>query len=478
LSCAKKEEFGTLSLMRTLLRLLLICLTACLPTEKGSKVQALMDDSEFATFKKEYRRYFGQELITKLSEMKMNGESLFQPYSGYWYPEHSRAPRGGSNVYGTLDKYDKAFARSSASWEQENHTITDPNSPQAKWYGHCTGFASAAVRHPEPARSVTHNDVVFSPEDIKALLAEVYMSPEFIILGGNKCEEHGAKKPRSMRPNQQKLEACEDINPASLHLALTNVLGQENAFPFVTERSRDAQVWNYPTFKYECVNCINQSWPQEITRTQAAALLGEREYRFTREDAKFYNIQMRVYFVESLRERELLNQTQATSTETYTYVLETDADGHIIGGEWYGQSYQKHPDFLWLPIGVSPGNGEKEFANPHVKFDDVFFLARQSTSQPFDLGIQGNEQTLTTHAHAVTFNGEALRITTSPVRIELKSLATPTATQVLINQETIRVSSDATISADTDLPSGIHVLKIETSSSEGKQSSDLVFRVL
>lgn len=42
-----------------------------------------------------------------------------------------------------------------------------------------------------------------------------------------------------------------------------------------------------------------------------------------------------------------------TRTDQYDYVLELNAAGAIVGGEWIGQSKQAHPDFLWLPTGVA-----------------------------------------------------------------------------------------------------------------------------
>ncbi len=42
--------------------------------------------------------------------------------------------------------------------------------------------------------------------------------------------------------------------------------------------------------------------------------------------------------------------SQFTIRETHDYVLELDADGAILGGEWLGDSRTDHPDFLWLPI--------------------------------------------------------------------------------------------------------------------------------
>lgn len=36
-------------------------------------------------------------------------------------------------------------------------------------------------------------------------------------------------------------------------------------------------------------------------------------------------------------------------TDLYEYILELDANGKIIGGEWVGQSKTNHPDFFWFP---------------------------------------------------------------------------------------------------------------------------------
>ena len=41
-----------------------------------------------------------------------------------------------------------------------------------------------------------------------------------------------------------------------------------------------------------------------------------------------------------------------THEDNYTYVLEVDAEGKIIGGEWTGASKVHHTDILTLPTGV------------------------------------------------------------------------------------------------------------------------------
>lgn len=54
-----------------------------------------------------------------------------------------------------------------------------------------------------------------------------------------------------------------------------------------------------------------------------------------------------------------------TQTDHYQYVLELDAAGKIIGGEWVGESRYTHPDFLWLPKSSSVttvGGGKISYA--------------------------------------------------------------------------------------------------------------------
>lgn len=57
--------------------------------------------------------------------------------------------------------------------------------------------------------------------------------------------------------------------------------------------------------------------------------------------------------------------------DTYHYVLELDAAGAVIGGEWLGASNLNHPDFVWLP--VAPRGG-----NPHIDIDEVRAMIAES----------------------------------------------------------------------------------------------------
>jgi hypothetical protein len=61
-----------------------------------------------------------------------------------------------------------------------------------------------------------------------------------------------------------------------------------------------------------------------------------------------------------------------THTDRYDYILEVDAAGKIVGGEWIGSSKRQHPDFVWLPIRVgstSVAGGKITYANVKMLYD-------------------------------------------------------------------------------------------------------------
>jgi hypothetical protein len=75
---------------------------------------------------------------------------------------------------------------------------------------------------------------------------------------------------------------------------------------------------------------------------------------------------------------------QYTHKDTYTYVLELDAAGKIIGGEWTGDSKTDHPDFLWLPLSVSAqsvAGGKITYARVKQLYD-LSLLPPGSTTPP------------------------------------------------------------------------------------------------
>lgn len=105
------------------------------------------------------------------------------------------------------------------------------------------------------------------------------------------------------------------------------------------------------------ISVFGYSGPAEIT--VRADLAGDAavpaEYVFNNNAAKLYYVKTDVEYIAespSSMDGNLADVIDTyTHTDHYEYILEVDADGDIVGGEWVGASKRAHPDFLWLPTG-------------------------------------------------------------------------------------------------------------------------------
>ena len=106
-------------------------------------------------------------------------------------------------------------------------------------------------------------------------------------------------------------------------------------------------------------------------------------YTFNSKATKFFHVQADVYYItesSSSTDGNLRSRiNDFTRTDPLDYVLELDADGKIIGGEWVGDSKQKHPDFLWLPISPSTTG---TWANGKLTYAQVKGLLDRSLTAP------------------------------------------------------------------------------------------------
>ena len=128
-------------------------------------------------------------------------------------------------------------------------------------------------------------------------------------------------------------KGCRDTNPASLYLAVTNILGR-NKIPFGIDADAGSHVWNYPIYQARI------SEQTMIDKNQANTLLGLDEnldYPFNDDAVNFAHVKM------TLEKSHSMNLDM---------ILELDADNKVIGGEWVGGSRTRHPDFIWIPMGA------------------------------------------------------------------------------------------------------------------------------
>jgi hypothetical protein len=269
-------------------------------------------------------------------------------WHGDWWPlsEGGTARRSSPNELSPLEKYDLVTNQNSSATQWERARARQFG--DVSWAGHCNGLASAAMKEPEPRKNAVYNGVTFTPDDVKGLLVEMWQGGGKIV--GGRCQSNNLERDSYGRPIDPH---CRDLNPGTLHLALTNFVGK-NRISVILDVSNEEEVWNFAVSSFE-------SAVRKVTKEEALRILGLNgsNYPFHATASQFANVSTTVRFA---------SQPQIT----LQYILELNAEGRILGGEWSGNSKKSHPDFIWRPD--SSPNPE----NPHINPEIVRQIARLS----------------------------------------------------------------------------------------------------
>jgi len=368
---------------------------------------------------------FGLALETRLDVLPREGRARTTPWSETYWPameDSMNARWQGPSVLSPLEKYDQAFngwqpppgfmalrpltqdSCRSGAWDRAYY---DQLGPAAKlwsdtkgvgrahngrdddgdgrvdecddldgmesWWGSCHAWTPAAILEPEPLEAVTVNGVRFEPSDVKALLILLYDESRQIAVG-DRCTLTNQPRDASGRIIDN---ACRNTNAGAFHLLVSNLLGMQGR-AFAEDRVADAEVWNQPLTGYRVLA------QREVTLAEALARLGlpaGDKYPFNADAKRFVDVTAELdYIVESYPSTQpsTPHLDQLTRHDRYQYILELDANGAVIGGEWIAAktagTYARNdrPDYLWLPLG--PGRNP----NPYVRADVVRDLLRRS----------------------------------------------------------------------------------------------------
>ncbi len=206
------------------------------------------------------------------------------------------------------------------------------------WTGLCHAWYSSAIAEEGPGGSVQYNGITFYPSDMKALLMIAYNSTGSTLLGG-RCDSMTVQRDATGRIIN---DECRDLNAGSFHVALGNMIGLRQQ-AIGEDRTYDLQVWNQPVLAYS----VDSS--SEISVEQAHQLLNTSgdTYRYNDDAVRLYDVTTTItWLTESSASMSVPDASAFERTSTYSYILEVDGDGNIIGGEWYGASITDHPDFF------------------------------------------------------------------------------------------------------------------------------------
>jgi subtilisin-like proprotein convertase family protein len=241
------------------------------------------------------------------------------------------------------------------------------------WWGLCHAWVPAAILEKEPQHAVTYNGVTFEVGDIKALLITQYDRASAFMLGG-RCNEKEVERDDEGRLTQPQ---CRDTNAGSFHVVLTNMLGRYKR-SFAEDRTYDYEVWNQPMYDYQVLS------QEPLDAKAAMAALGQPDaesYTYNEDAVSFVKFRTKVRYLSEPHQSttrplvpDVENNGSYLGSDTYDYIVELDADGKIIGGEWMNYSQTSHPDFLWLPIADRGGN-------PHLAMDKIQILLELATAE-------------------------------------------------------------------------------------------------
>lgn len=289
------------------------------------------------------------------------------PWVGYWWPytENGIADQTYDSArQSPADKLDAALGNSnwSASWEYYNHGY---GRGAEDWWGHCNGWATAAIMDIEPRTARSVNGVKFGVRDRKALLSEYWMESGADFTGT-----------RVWDPYDVSSYAFWDVVPADFHLIMTNIVGRQKR-SLIVDRYTGAEVWNQPIVAYEI------------------APIKPRDYLGP--DPEYYNLyrvnlKMTIWWgsdqvePDDVTPKFAWKENEFFEKRTLKYELWVDAplkfdsagnlvsSGDIIitnqglGGQWKnGINYEllvdSHPDFIWIPVSYAASSGYK---NPRL----------------------------------------------------------------------------------------------------------------
>lgn len=230
------------------------------------------------------------------------------------------------------------------------------------WEGICHGWAPAAVNYPEPAQvTITNKDgikVPFGSSDVKGLLAlyeaynydrTLYASIGVRCAASGKVPGEGDSRDRNQNPpspEEANTPACTDVNPASFHLAITNLIGI-HSMGFVADIDRYNDVWNQPITAYSYQVKNEEPLGGMDSMNGIARKLRIAMNMTYGEELKFWTPELaaqgHLNFVSKLPVTGTPHQKFLS--KNYEYILELDAKDNVVGGEWVSET---RPDFLWL----------------------------------------------------------------------------------------------------------------------------------
>lgn len=132
----------------------------------------------------------------------------------------------------------------------------------------------------------------------------------------------------------------------------------------------------------ESVHFMVQGYAQTSKIQVGVAIPGQGgDYVYNTQAKRFFYVEMDLVYITESSPSKSSHVDQALSsystTKHYKYIVETDENAKILGGEWVGSSRENHPDFGWWPT----GNPRSGMAGGLITYAEVKDLNEQAAAQ-------------------------------------------------------------------------------------------------
>lgn len=423
--------------------------------------------------------------------------------------EFTKSDRRGNSPMEAFDKIANNKGKNSATeWEKITHTCDKLTGEDKKgcesWWGHCNGWAAAAIKEMEPRKPFTVRGVELSVADAKGIFSEIWLSTNSLGAGetDKSAEIKDGLKPNGWIDDTETDEYIQfwDTTPRAFFLILTNYVGV-NQMGFVIDRHAGHEVWNQPLVGYRILPIdAKQIRPEERNGRTVWALplavkiywandLGTPPGAITEAFDIRQHTKDNAFIEESLPttsdggiayEGRLLEFTLFFDREVKISAdgLRIETAGFMVGdGVWKMQitprSYnenqlsESHPDFVWLPTNALVD--DSGYGNPYMNTKITGLIqkannaAQSQKSAPMET-LSEKEIPNTLVSYRVSFKANAFanlrQITTETVRNRLVRLMARTGVKAAIDRTNIEIDSTQ-IRMNLVFPEGIGTSELQ-----------------
>lgn len=356
-----------------------------------------------------YAQDTGQFEISKTSFKELFNNHRYAspknvPWAGNFFPyaDHGTAVKldksGDKSPQGIspMQSYEKipGAGKGAHDWEKENHGCDNFDAATKKsckgWWGHCNGWAAAAIKEQEPRGQKSLRGKEFSVADQKGILSELWLSSYSMNAG---LTDKNVKTGKWVHDHEKRGESYDmfwDVTPKAFFLIFTNYIGVLKT-GIVIDRFTGDEVWNQPVVGYRMLPIRQDDISEVKDRGRRYWSVYVRMKIYWANDIGLRHGHVSKPFqISKMQDQEDLEElTEDYEARILAFRLNFDSKvtvssdgkqvltaGKMVGeGLWEHQEQSEqyseedldhtHPDFIWLP--TQAFQDTSGYGNPYME---------------------------------------------------------------------------------------------------------------